>query len=368
MKVLVTGSQGFLGKNLCVRLRELPCFDVLEFTRADSDDSLSEMIAMADAVVHLAGENRPENPSGFEVGNAQLTEKLCAAMLATNRRVPLILSSSIQATLDNSYGRSKRTAEVAVEKFANQSGSPVAIYRLPNLFGKWCRPNYNSVVATFCHGVANGLPITVNSESAKLRLVYVDDLVSAFIGFLMNPVSGISWPVVAPEYEITLGALAEQIRAFENCRSDMVTERVGTGLVRALYATYVSYLPTARFAYPLIVHCDPRGTFVEMLKTHDSGQFSFFSAHPGVTRGGHYHHTKTEKFLVIKGKARFGFRHILSNERHELDTSGEVPQVVETIPGWTHDITNVGDDELLVMLWANEIFDRSKPDTIACKV
>lgn len=368
MRVMVTGSQGFVGKNLCVRLREQPGFEVVEFTRADSLDLLPALVNSVDAVVHLAGENRPQDPAEFERGNTQLTQRLCATMQQSGRVLPFLFSSSTQALLDNPYGQSKRGAELAVEALAREAGSPVAIYRLSNVFGKWCRPNYNSVVANFCHGIANGLPITIRDPSFAVRLVYVDDVVSAFIGFLANPVPGISWPEISAEYEITLGALAQQIRAFENCRSDLVTEPVGTGLVRALYATYVSYLPTARFSYPLAAHRDPRGAFVEMLKTRDSGQFSFFSAHPGVTRGGHYHHTKTEKFLVIRGKARFGFRHILTNECYELLTSGDNPQVVETIPGWTHDITNIGDDEMLVMLWANEIFDRASPDTIFCKV
>jgi UDP-2-acetamido-2,6-beta-L-arabino-hexul-4-ose reductase len=210
--------------------------------------------------------------------------------------------------------------------------------------------------------------VQINDANARIRLVYVDDVVSAFLSLLATPWSGVVRPVVQPEYSITLGELSAQIDAFKNCRSTLVSERVGAGLTRALYATYVSYLPKDKFAYEVPAYGDARGVFVEMLKTPDAGQFSFFTAHLGITRGGHYHHTKTEKFLVIKGKARFGFRHMLTNEVYHLDTEGAKPQVVETVPGWTHDITNIGDEEMVVMLWANEIFDRANPDTITSKV
>jgi UDP-2-acetamido-2,6-beta-L-arabino-hexul-4-ose reductase len=244
----------------------------------------------------------------------------------------------------------------------------VAIYRLPGVFGKWCKPNYNSVVATFCHNKARDLPVQINDASARLRLVYVDDVVNAFLHELQIPTPGLSRPMVSPEYSITLAELSDQIDAFKNCRSTLVSERVGTGLTRALYATYVSYLPVEKFAYSVPAYCDARGVFVEMLKTPDAGQFSFFTAYPGVTRGGHYHHTKTEKFLVIKGHARFGFRHMLTNEVQHIEAHGDQPQIVETVPGWTHDITNIGASEMVVMLWANEIFDRANPDTVASKV
>lgn len=368
MRVLVTGSRGFVGKNLVVRLGELPGFQVLRFDRTDALATLPGLVAEADAVVHLAGENRPKDVADFALVNTDLTRALCTAVSATGRKIPLILASSIQAELDNPYGQSKRAAELAVEQLASESANPAMIYRLPGVFGKWCKPNYNSVVATFCHNSANDLPIQINDPTTQLRLVYVDDVVSEFIRSLENMAKGAGRGEVSPEYTISLGELAAQIGAFKNCRSNLVTERVGTGLTRALYSTYVSYLPPAKFAYDLPRYGDERGAFVEMLKTPDCGQFSFFTAHPGVIRGGHYHHTKTEKFLVIKGTARFGFRHVVTDETYEIFTSGETPQVVETVPGWTHDITNVGQDEMVVMLWANEIFDRAHPDTIACKV
>lgn len=367
MRVLVTGSQGFIGKNLVVRLCELPEYQVSRFDRRDDVGSLPIILSNVDAVVHLAGENRPKDVNDFTKNNANLTEALCEAISASDRAIPLILASSIQAGLDNPYGQSKRAAELAVERLAAK-GNPVVIYRLPGVFGKWCKPNYNSVVATFCHNIANDLPIQINDPSADLRLVYVDDVISSFIMSLESHYSGLSQSVVSPEYKITLGDLAEQIRSFSSCRTTLMTERVGAGLVRALYSSYVSYLPNAKFSYEVTQHGDPRGVFVEMLKTPDCGQFSFFTAHPGITRGGHYHHTKTEKFLVIKGQALFRFRHLLTNELYELRTTGEKPVVVDTIPGWSHDITNVGNDEIVVMLWANEIFDRGRPDTISRKV
>lgn len=368
MKVLVTGSNGFIGKNLMVRFGELAGYEALGFDREDSLVDLAERVAQADAIVHLAGVNRPKDVNEFAEGNTDLTAQLCELIAAAGRKIPLIISSSIQAGLANPYGESKRGAELAAEALAEKTGNPVSMYRLPNVFGKWCRPNYNSAVATFCHNLANDLPIQINDPAAALKLVYVDDVVDEFIRALETMPAGLSRTEVSPVYGISLGELARQIESFRNCRNTLVAERVGTGLVRALYATYVSYLPPAKFAYDLPKYGDERGVFVEMLKTQDSGQFSFFTAHPGITRGGHYHHTKTEKFLVIKGAARFRFRHVVTDECYEVLTSGDQPQVVETVPGWTHDIANIGDDEMIVMLWANEIFDRSRPDTIAAKV
>jgi len=368
MRVLITGSKGFIGRNLAVRLGELDGYDVLGFDKENSLGDLRQAVEVADAVVHLAGVNRPLDVKEFAQGNADLTVQLCKLIGATRRKIPLILSSSIQADQANPYGKSKRAAEEAAEHLASRTANPVTIYRLPNVFGKWCRPNYNSVVATFCHNIANDLPIQINDPVAQLSLVYVDDVVTEFIALIGRMTSGVQQGHVEPVHRIFLGELAAQIEAFKNCRSSLISERVGSGLIRALYATYVSYLPPPRFVYDLPRHGDERGVFVEMLKTQDSGQFSFFTAHSGITRGGHYHHTKTEKFLVIKGEARFGFRHILTNERYEVFTSGDRPQVVETVPGWTHDITNIGQEEMVVMLWANEIFDRDRPDTTASKV
>ncbi|MGO4303101.1 UDP-2-acetamido-2,6-beta-L-arabino-hexul-4-ose reductase [Cupriavidus sp. RAF12] len=373
MNVLITGADGFVGKNLRLHFAERKDVQVRTFTRDDDVASLPALLSEADFVFHLAGVNRPQDPAEFVSGNAGLTELLCKALCdeaaTRGRRVPVIYTSSTQAERDNAYGASKRAAEQAL--FAAQASHqvPVHVFRLPNVFGKWCKPNYNSAVATFCHNVARDLPIQVNDPAAPVTLVYVDDVVERFVQLMDGADSQTDadgFATVTPQYTTTVGELADNIRTFRDSRNTLVTERVGTGLVRALYATYVSYLPVESFAYTVPQYGDPRGVFVEMLKTPDCGQFSYFTAHPGITRGGHYHHTKTEKFLVIKGQARFKFRHMQTGETHELVTSGDKAEIVETVPGWTHDITNIGQDEMIVMLWANEVFDRARPDTFAC--
>lgn len=371
MRVLVTGANGFIGKNLLLHFQEKGSIEVVPFTREHSTDDLPALLEGVDWVFHLAGINRPQHPEEFVTGNTGLTEQLCAAIRDSGKQIPVVHTSSIQAERDNDYGSSKRAAEEVLLALRQDTGNPVYIYRLPNVFGKWARPNYNSAVATFCHNVARDLPIQINDPSAVIRLVYVDDVVDSFMALLagtesISPRIDTAYVEVAPEYRISVGELADQLYRFKATRDNLITEPVGTGLVRALYSTYVSYLPPERFTYPVQQHGDARGVFVEMLKTPDAGQFSFFTAHPGITRGGHYHHSKTEKFLVIKGKACFRFRHMLTGEFYELHTSGEHSEIVETVPGWTHDVTNVGDDELICMLWANEIFDRDKPDTFAC--
>jgi UDP-2-acetamido-2,6-beta-L-arabino-hexul-4-ose reductase len=372
MKILVTGADGFIGRNLLQHLSVRPDIGVQPFTRADRPADLPAMVRAADFIVHLAGVNRPNDPSEFVSGNVGLTGTLADAVAEeaaqSGRRPPVVYASSVQATLDNPYGRSKLAAERCLVAVGERSGSAIRILRLPNVFGKWARPNYNSAVATFCHNVTRGLPIEVRDAAAPLTLVYVDDVVRAIVAMVDGDLGTDSHPVIEPQYATTVGEVATLIRRFAESRTTLLTERVGAGLVRALYATYVSYLPPDAFAYSIPRHADSRGEFVEMLKTPDAGQFSFFTAHPGVTRGGHYHHSKTEKFLVVRGEARFRFRNVRTGDYHELLTSGATPVVVETVPGWTHDITNVGSGELVVMLWANEIFDRDRPDTIACPV
>jgi UDP-2-acetamido-2,6-beta-L-arabino-hexul-4-ose reductase len=365
MKVLVTGAGGFIARNLRVVLNEGGRFEVLPVTRETDEAALEGMVARADAVVHLAGVNRPKDPSEFATGNRDFTAHLCCLLAATGRGIPVAFSSTIQVDRDTPYGQSKHAAEERLLAYAAATGAPVAIYRLPNVFGKWGRPDYNSAVITFCHHIARGLPIRIDDPAAVVRLVYIDDVVAELRRWLDAPAETVGFPEIAPVYTATVGELVEQIRAFGQVRDNLVTEPVGTGLVRALYATYVSYLPVESFRYRVPLHGDARGVFAEMLKTKDSGQFSFFTAHPGITRGGHYHHTKTEKFLVVKGRARFRFRDILTDETYTVETSGAEPTIVETIPGWAHDITNIGDDEMIVLLWANEIFDRERPDTVA---
>jgi len=373
MKVLITGARGFVGKNLQLHLAERKDVQVVSFTRDDRAAQLPALLQDVDFVFHLAGVNRPQDPLEFATGNAELTQSLCQAVCAlaesTGKKVPVVYTSSTQAGRDNPYGHSKRAAEEALRAIASSHGIPVHIFRLPNVFGKWCRPNYNSAVATFCHNIARALPIQVNDPAAPVTLVYVDDVIERFLQLMDGADAAVDadgFAAVAPQYATTVGELARQIRSFKESRSTLMTDRVGTGLVRALYSTYVSYLPPEAFAYPVQQHGDARGVFVEMLKTPDAGQFSFFTAHPGITRGGHYHHSKTEKFLVIKGEARFKFRHMQTGETHELVTAGDKSEIVETVPGWTHDITNIGTEEMVVMLWANEVFDRARPDTFAC--
>lgn len=368
MRVLVTGAEGFLGRNLRVRLAEIGRDEVLPIGRGVSDATLREAAESADVVVHLAGVNRPPDPSEYAAGNTGTTERLCATLAATGRKQPVIFSSSTQAALDNAYGRSKRGAEEALLAYAEATGAHVHLFRLTNVFGKWSRPNYNSAVATFCHNIARGLPVTIHDPASPLHLVYVDDVVQAFLDVMERPHAGGGFREAGPVYATTVGEVVETLRAVHAGRETLVTPRVGTGLVRALHATYLSFLPTEAFAYSVPRHGDQRGEFVEMLRTLDSGQFSYFTAHPGFTRGGHYHHSKTEKFLVIRGTARFGFRHVVTGDRHEITVRGGEGSIVESAPGWAHDVTNIGDDELIVMLWANELFDRSRPDTIAMKV
>ncbi len=375
MKVLITGADGFVGRNLQQHLAERQDVDMVRFTRAHTLAELPQLLKGVAFVFHLAGVNRPQDSSEFTTGNADLTVALVAAVEAemreSGRTVPVVYTSSTQAAHANPYGESKRAAEVALQGFAARTGAPAHVFRLPNVFGKWCRPHYNSAVATFCHNTARGLPIQINDSAAALTLVYVDDVVRLFIALMDDADAAVDaqgFATVAPQYTTTVGEVARLIESFRDSRHTLQTERVGTGLVRALYATYVSHLPVESFSYTVPQHGDARGMFVEMLKTPDCGQFSYFTAHPGVTRGGHYHHSKTEKFLVIQGTARFGFRHIVTGQTHEIVTRGGEAQIVETVPGWTHDITNVGQDDLVVMLWANEVFDRERPDTVAMKV
>lgn len=368
MKVLVTGANGFIGKNLVMRLRERLDTQVYTFVRGQDDTALRDALSRVDAVVHLAGENRPAKVQAYDEVNAGLTLALCKALTDLGISIPVLFSSSTQANQDNLYGRSKLAAEEALAKLSQFNHNPVAIYRLPGVFGKWCKPNYNSVVATICYNTIHNLPVQINDASARVSLVYVDDVVNAFLQKLETPALGLSRPIVTPEYNITLAELSHQIDAFKNCRRTLVSEPVGVGLPRALYATYLSYLPVEAFVYDVPKHDDHRGVFVEMLKMPSYGQLSYFTAHPGVTRGGHYHHSKTEKFMVIKGRALFRFRHTQTGQAHELQTSSDNPQIVETAPGWAHDIINIGSEEMVVMLWANEIFDQSNPDTYNCKL
>jgi len=368
--VLVTGSNGFIGKNLLEALRRRSDVEIMAFDQDSNASALDGYLARADIIFHLAGVNRPERPEEFEEGNAGLTRDILARLGRLQRAPVFVLSSSTQASLDNPYGISKRRAEEAVEGFAAHAGARVQILRLPNVFGKWCRPNYNSVVATFCHNIARGLPITISDPARELELVYIDDVVRTFLSCMEETGGdGASSPVGSmPTYPVTLGKLAETIGRFRESRTTLRLPDFSDRLTRCLYATYLSYLPEGEFAYGLDVKTDARGALAEFLKSDRSGQIFVSRTRPGITRGNHYHHTKTEKFLVVQGEGVIRFKHILGEEVASYRISGEEFKVVDIPPGYTHSIENVGTSEMVVLFWASEIFDPSTPDTFALKV
>ena len=368
MNVLVTGSAGFIGQNLIVHLKERADTEVLSFTRENSVDELTHDLQSTDFVFHLAGVNRPDNDDEFVKNNTEFTRSLCQIVKSLNRPVPIVFASSTQAEGESPYGVSKRAAEEILMDLQAETGSAVHIFRLPNVFGKWCKPHYNSVVATFCHNALNGLEHHIEDPLTTVDLVYIDDVVRVFLDVLEAPFSTTTPTEVGPVHRCNLRDLALQIDKFKTTEASLITEPVGKGLIRALHATYLSYKSPGECVQNIEVHADRRGQFAEILKTPAHGQFSYFTAGPGVSRGGHYHHTKSEKFLVVKGRAIFGFRHIITKETLELEVSSDRPALVESIPGWAHSVTNVGDDEMIALLWSNEIFDHNNPDTFACQV
>ena len=373
--VLVTGSSGFIGSNIRQKLSEITKYKVITYSRESNAEDLRKHIIEADFIIHLAGENRPLRREDFEIGNTALTKKICGLMeeCASNdaRLRTLIFASSTHAAGNTEYGISKRNAEIEIEKIQNHRAIRSFIFRLPNVFGKWSRPNYNSVVSTFCYNLINGLSLRIDDSNKSLSLTHIDTVCDDFIAILdghghNHLDSGFCVPSIV--YEITVGELAATLTQFRDSRDTLAVGRTGVGIDRALYSTFMSYFKPEQFSYPLIQRGDERGAFVEMLKTPASGQISYFTAKPGVTRGGHYHHTKTEKFLVVAGKALFKFRHLNSQSYFEKETNGDKPEVVETCPGWVHDITNVGRSTLIVMLWANEVFNAEEPDTVNAKL
>ncbi len=369
MKIGITGSNGFIGKNILEHLSRMEDLEVITFTRENTAADLESLVTSVDFIFHLAGINRPENPQDFYEGNQDLTQLIVNLALTSDKKPPILISSSTQAERDNDYGKSKLGSEVALEEYAKQSGSPVYIYRLPNVFGKWSRPNYNTVIATWCHNISRDIPIEVNDESVELDLVYIDDVIEHFLRHIDETGrDGVSYPEVFPVYKESLGGIRDLLVDFKESRQNLIIPPVGRGFPRALYSTYLSFLPTDKFAYKLKGYSDERGTFYEFLKTQDSGQFSISTSAPGVTRGNHYHNSKNEKFLVIKGEASIKLRQIHGDEIIEYKVSDKKIEVVEMIPGYTHDISNTGDDEMILLLWANEIFDREKPDTFFLEV
>ncbi|MEI6610015.1 MAG: NAD-dependent epimerase/dehydratase family protein [Deltaproteobacteria bacterium] len=378
MKVLVTGAKGFIGRNLVVMLKRQSDLEVIEYDLDDQESLLDEGLAKADVIFHLAGVNRPEKPEDYAAGNAGFTQVLCERLSVLGRKPVIIFPSSIQAALDNPYGISKRKAEEALLDYAKQTSARVVIFRMKNVFGKWCRPNYNSGVATFCHNIARNLPITISDRVNEVNLVYVDDVCAAMMEAArilpsppknFVPSSNSVYAEVAPFFKISLGALVDTIHSFKATRSSLQVPAFDDPFIYKLYATYLSYLEEADFAYGLDIKTDNRGSLAEFLKSPSFGQIFISRTKPGITRGNHYHHTKTEKFLVVQGEAIIRFRKIGEVSRDqksdiiEYRVSGEEFRVVDIPPGYTHSIENVGDGELVTLFWAAEILNPEKPDT-----
>lgn len=371
-KILITGSNGFIGKNLICKLKEIGFVNILLFNRKDNFEILKNLIEQSDYIIHLAGENRPNKNIDFKIGNIDLTRKIANYVEEINRNhkkhIPIIYSSTVQVEVDNAYGKSKLEAEKILKKLCEETNNPVFAIRIPGVFGKWCKPNYNSVIATFCHNISRNLPIFISDPERILNLIYIDDLIVEIIEILNSSI--INFKVITPRnvHQIKLGDLKNKLLDIYNSNEIFNVSDTNKGFDRALYSTFISYLPTEKFSKPINQNIDKRGTFVEFLKTSNSGQISFFTAHPGIKRGSHYHHTKTEKFLVIKGKAHFKFKNIISEEIYETIVEGSVPKMVSSIPGWAHEVTNIGDEDMYVMLWANELFDKNNPDTFHTKL
>ena len=383
--ILITGSGGFVGRNLVATLKTRGYTDLMLFEKDDTPETLADYCRRAAFVVHLAGINRPKDPSEFYSGNAGLTDTMLSLLEEAGSRAPVLVTSSIQASLDNDYGKSKLQAEQAIFAHGQRTGAPVFVFRMEGVFGKWCRPNYNSVVATFCHNVAHGLPIQVRDPAYSLPLVYIDDVVACILdamekGEAVRDETGICR--IHPVHTVTLGQLAETIQGFAKARGGKAGLALGTdglptlevpdltadSFTKKLYSTYLSYLPADDFAYDLNMHCDNRGSFTEFLRTPERGQVSVNISKPGIVKGNHWHHTKNEKFLVVKGEGVIRFRQIFSDEVIEYHVSGEKLQVVDIPCGYTHNIENVGEGEMVTVMWANEAFDPAHPDTFAMQV
>ena len=366
--ILITGAGGFVGKNLVATLRTAGYTDLMLFEKDDTPETLADYCRRAAFVVHLAGINRPTDPSEFYTGNAGLTDTLLANLEAAGNTAPVLVTSSTQAELDTDYGKSKRQAEEAIFAHRRRTGATVYVFRMPGVFGKWCRPNYNSVVATFCHNVAHGLPIQVRDSAFSLPLVYIDDVVAcilaAFDGDVMMDRSATPICHMHPIHEVTLGRLAELIQGFAAGRTSLAVPDLAPGsFEKKLYSTYLSYLPSDQFSYPLEMHTDNRGSFTEFIRSPERGQVSINISHPGIVKGNHWHHTKNEKFLVVKGEGVIRFRNIFSKEVIEYHVSGNKLEVVDIPCGYTHNIENVGTEDMVTVMWANEAFDPDHPDT-----
>ena len=380
MKILITGAKGFVGKNFIETLKtihdgkngfyKLDNLEILEYDIDNKKEDLKEYTKVCDFVVHLAGVNRPTKPSEFYEGNKGFTEILCAYLNEAKNKCPILISSSIQAEKDNDYGISKKQGEELLLKFGSEHGNSIFIYRFANLFGKWCRPNYNSVVATWCHNVANHKDIQINDPNVTLPLCYIDDVVEE----LINCIKGIPYKIdgkfygVEKTYLCKLGNLANLIQSFAESRKTLDVVNQNDELTKKLYATYLSYLPENEFGYHLKMNVDERGSFTEFLKTKEYGQVSVNISKPGITKGNHWHHTKNEKFLVVSGSGLIQFRKIDDNKIIEYKVSGEMLEVIDIPTGYTHNIVNLGNSDMVTIMWANEIFNPNKPDTYFEKV
>lgn len=375
MKILVTGAKGFVGKNVVSTLRNIrdgkdktrtiSIDTIYEYDLNNTKEDLMNFTKDCDFVVHLAGVNRPTKPEEFYEGNKGFTETLCSYLKENHNHSPILISSSIQADRDNDYGRSKKEGEELLLSFGKEHGNQVYVYRFANLFGKWCRPNYNSVTATWCYNIANGLDIQINDPSVTLPLCYIDDVVNEVIHAMEGKANfNGSYYEVEPIHEITLGELASILRSFKESRNNLSVPYLKEGSIeKKLYSTYLSYLPKDEFSYPLKMNIDERGSFTEFLKTADYGQVSINISKAGITKGNHWHHTKNEKFMVVSGEGLIQFRDIYSEEIIEYHVSGEKLEVVDIPTGYTHNIINVGDRDMVTVMWANEAFDPNKPDT-----
>ncbi|MGE7947230.1 capsular polysaccharide biosynthesis protein CapF [Lysinibacillus sp. NPDC093688] len=369
MKILVTGSNGFIAKNLISELKSRGYSDIFEFSRETNLNLLDEYCKEADFIYHLAGVNRPKENAEFIKGNFEFTLYLLNTLKKYNNNCPIMISSSTQAQLDNPYGMSKKAGEDLLFEHSMETGTKVLVYRLPNVFGKWCKPNYNSVIATFCHNISRDLPITVNDRSINLSLVYIDDLVADLINELHvceNQVTGFC--EISVVHNISLGEVTDLIYSFKKSREERSIPHMADVFTKKLYSTYLSYLPKDQFSYELKMNIDQRGSFTEFIKTADRGQVSVNISKPGITKGNHWHHTKNEKFLVVNGHGVIRFRDINSKDIIEYYVSGEKLEVVDIPVGYTHNIENLGDTNLVTIMWVNEVFDPEKPDTIYLEV
>lgn len=366
MKVLVTGANGFIGKNLITELERREGINVLSYDIDTPIQLLDEYCKECEFVYNLAGVNRPENETEFMDGNFGFATTLVETLKKYGNRCPIMNSSSIQAVLDNPYGKSKKAGEDMLLEYGEKYGVSIYIYRFPNVFGKWCKPNYNSAVATFCHNIAHNLPIQVNNRDTVMHLVYIDDVVKELLQALEHPTIGEGGYCYVPvEHEVTLGEIVDLLYGFRESRNNlMISDMTEGGFEKKLYSTYLSYLPKDDFLYPLIMHEDTRGSFTEILKSADRGQVSINISKPGITKGNHWHHTKNEKFVVVSGKGTIRFRKIGSDEIVEYHVSGEKLEVVDIPTGYTHSIENIGETDMVTLMWCNECFDPINTDTI----